>query len=116
MESLRRFLSGQGACTSTCLTGKYFFLSSPPHDSIETYNDLYQIRIPNPKKNKTNVNSFSAIMVLDVLIRHLPSMTYATVGRSFFTPQDAKPLANGAEVWQGFYQSARPAVGKYWHF
>jgi Argonaute linker 1 domain len=52
-----------------------------------------------------------AIMVLDVLIRHLPSMTYATVGRSFFTPQDAKPLANGAEVWQGFYQSARPAVG-----
>jgi eukaryotic translation initiation factor 2C len=52
-------------------------------------------------------------MVLDVLIRHLPSMTYATVGRSFFTPQDAKPLANGAEVWQGFYQSARPAVGMF---
>ncbi|KAI8575439.1 hypothetical protein K450DRAFT_215715 [Umbelopsis ramanniana AG] len=73
MEELRRFLSGQGACTSGCLT---------------------------------------AIMVLDVLIRHLPSMTYATVGRSFFTPQDAKPLANGAEVWQGFYQSARPAVGR----
>ncbi|GAB5586216.1 hypothetical protein Unana1_01116 [Umbelopsis nana] len=73
MEELRRFLSGQSACTSGCLT---------------------------------------AIMVLDVLIRHLPSMTYATVGRSFFTPQDAKPLANGAEVWQGFYQSARPAVGK----
>lgn len=55
-------------------------------------------------------------MVLDVLIRHLPSMTYATVGRSFFTPQDAKPLANGAEVWQGFYQSARPAVGMFLDF
>lgn len=51
-------------------------------------------------------------MVLDVLIRHLPSMNYATVGRSFFTSKDARPLANGAEVWQGFYQSARPAVGK----
>jgi hypothetical protein len=59
------------------------------------------------------MNYTLAIMVLDVLIRHLPSMTYATVGRSFFTPQEAKPLANGAEVWQGFYQSARPAVGTF---
>lgn len=52
-----------------------------------------------------------AIMVLDVLIRHVPSLLYATVGRSFFTPQDRRPLPNGAEVWQGFYQSARPGVG-----
>lgn len=51
-------------------------------------------------------------MVLDVLIRHLPSMTYSTVGRSFFTPADKRALPNGAEVWQGFYQSARPTVGK----
>ncbi|KAI9314758.1 Piwi domain-containing protein [Dichotomocladium elegans] len=57
-------------------------------------------------------NCLTAIMVLDVLIRHLPSMMYATVGRSFFTPQDKRILPNGAEVWQGFYQSARPAVGK----
>jgi hypothetical protein len=73
MEELRRFLQGQSACTSNCLT---------------------------------------AIMVLDVLIRHLPSMTYSTVGRSFFTPTDKRALPNGAEVWQGFYQSARPTVGK----
>lgn len=53
-----------------------------------------------------------AIMVLDVLIRHVPSTLYSTVGRSFFTPTDARPLPNGAEVWQGFYQSARPTVGK----
>lgn len=51
-------------------------------------------------------------MVLDVLIRHVPSMQYSTVGRSFFTPQDKRPLPNGAEVWQGFYQSARPTQGK----
>lgn len=51
------------------------------------------------------------IMVLDVLIRHMPSMMYSTVGRSFFTPQDKRPLPNGAEVWQGYYQSARPGVG-----
>lgn len=52
-------------------------------------------------------------MVMDVLIRHVPSMTYTTVGRSFFTPADKRPLPNGAEVWQGYYQSARPTVGKY---
>lgn len=52
-------------------------------------------------------------MVLDVLIRHVPSTLYSTVGRSFFTPTDARPLPNGAEVWQGFYQSARPTVGKF---
>lgn len=55
----------------------------------------------------------TAIMVLDVLIRHLPSMMYSTVGRSFFTPADKRALPNGAEVWQGFYQSARPTVGKF---
>lgn len=54
-----------------------------------------------------------AIMVLDVLIRHVPSTLYTTVGRSFFTPADARPLPNGAEVWQGFYQSARPTFGKF---
>ncbi|KAI8371592.1 Piwi domain-containing protein [Radiomyces spectabilis] len=73
MEELRRFLNGQSACTSNCLT---------------------------------------AIMVLDVLIRHMPSMKHATVGRSFYTPADSRPLPNGAEVWQGFYQSARPTAGK----
>lgn len=55
---------------------------------------------------------YTGIMVLDVLIRHMPSMMYATVGRSFFTPQDKRPLPNAAEVWQGFYQSARPACGR----
>ncbi|CAO3652743.1 unnamed protein product [Cunninghamella echinulata] len=57
-------------------------------------------------------NCLSAIMVLDVLIRHMPSMLYSTVGRSFFINQDSRPLPNGAEVWQGYYQSARPTQGK----
>ncbi|KAF7723040.1 Eukaryotic translation initiation factor 2C [Apophysomyces ossiformis] len=57
-------------------------------------------------------NCLTAIMVLDVVIRHLPSMMYSTVGRSFFTPHDKRPLPNGAEVWQGYYQSARPTAGK----
>ncbi|KAL0140472.1 Piwi domain-containing protein [Mucor lusitanicus] len=52
------------------------------------------------------------IMVLDILVRHVPSTLYNTVGRSFFTPADKRPLPNGAEVWQGYYQSVRPTVGK----
>jgi eukaryotic translation initiation factor 2C len=55
-------------------------------------------------------------MVLDVLIRHVPSTLYSTVGRSFFTPADKRPLPNAAEVWQGYYQSARPTVGKFCYF
>ncbi|CAG8629736.1 19317_t:CDS:10, partial [Gigaspora margarita] len=57
-------------------------------------------------------NCLGAIMVLDVLIRHLPSMKNITVGRSFFTNQVTTALTGGVEVWQGYYQSARPAKGK----
>src|SRR6266498_3580763 len=51
-------------------------------------------------------------MALDVLIHHRPSTLYATVGRSFYTPQGAQPLSGGIEVWQGYYQSVRPTLGK----
>jgi hypothetical protein len=49
---------------------------------------------------------------LDVLIRHKPSMEHTTVGRSFYTPQGSRPLSGGVEVWQGYYQSARPTPRK----
>lgn len=58
--------------------------------------------------NKFNI----AIMVLDVLISSLTTQLYTTVGRSFYIPDNKHPLPNGAEVWQGFYQSARPTAGK----
>ncbi|CAG8508402.1 5106_t:CDS:10 [Ambispora leptoticha] len=54
----------------------------------------------------------TAIMALDILIRHKPSMTYATVGRSFYTSDGSQHLYGGVEVWQGYYQSARPTAGK----
>jgi eukaryotic translation initiation factor 2C len=53
-----------------------------------------------------------ALQALDVLMRHRPSMLLATVGRSFFTRNDAKLLGDGAECWMGFHQSLRPARGK----
>lgn len=53
-----------------------------------------------------------AIMAMDVIIRHKPSSNHITVGRSFYTPQGNRPIYGGAEVWQGYYQSARPTRGQ----
>ncbi|KAF9981230.1 hypothetical protein BGZ65_004181 [Modicella reniformis] len=49
-------------------------------------------------------------MSLDVLIRHKPATLYETVGRSFYTPNGSKLLSGGLEIWNGFYQAARPTV------
>ncbi|XP_052085896.1 protein argonaute-2-like isoform X3 [Mytilus californianus] len=51
---------------------------------------------------------------LDVIMRHLPSLTYTPVGRSFFSPPEGydHPLGGGREVWFGFHQSVRPSHWK----
>ncbi|XP_064651873.1 protein argonaute-2-like isoform X7 [Lineus longissimus] len=55
-----------------------------------------------------------AILALDVVMRHLPSMKYTPVGRSFFSPPEGydHPLGGGREVWFGFHQSVRPSHWK----
>jgi len=55
-----------------------------------------------------------AIQALDVVLRHLPSMVYTPVGRSFFSAPDGyfHPLGGGREVWFGFHQSVRPSQWK----
>ncbi|KAI8647337.1 Piwi domain-containing protein [Parasitella parasitica] len=63
-------------------------------------------------KSACTTNCLTAIMVLDVLVRQVPSSLYTTVGRSFFPGTEKSPLPNGAEVWQGYYQSVRPTIGK----
>ncbi|XP_064651862.1 protein argonaute-2-like isoform X2 [Lineus longissimus] len=57
---------------------------------------------------------FDAILALDVVMRHLPSMKYTPVGRSFFSPPEGydHPLGGGREVWFGFHQSVRPSHWK----
>jgi len=57
---------------------------------------------------------FNAIQALDVVMRHLPSMTYTPVGRSFFSSPEGYyyPLGGGREVWFGFHQSVRPSQWK----
>ncbi|XP_023346536.1 protein argonaute-1 isoform X2 [Eurytemora carolleeae] len=55
-----------------------------------------------------------AAFALDVVMRHLPSMLYTPVGRSFFSPPTNyfHPLGGGREVWFGFHQSVRPSHWK----
>ncbi|KAI9246911.1 Piwi domain-containing protein [Phascolomyces articulosus] len=65
------------------------------------------------KKSALTPNILTAVMAMDIMIRQMPAMTYpANLGRSFYTPQEKRSLPHGVEVWQGFYQSARPGVGK----
>ena len=53
-----------------------------------------------------------ALQALDVIMRHRPSMMLTTVGRSFFSRNDAKVLGDGAECWMGYHQSVKPAKGR----
>uniref|UniRef100_A0A1B6FIG6 PAZ domain-containing protein n=1 Tax=Cuerna arida TaxID=1464854 RepID=A0A1B6FIG6_9HEMI len=65
-------------------------------------------------EGRTRQIPFDAILALDVVMRHLPSMTYTPVGRSFFSSPDGyyHPLGGGREVWFGFHQSVRPSQWK----
>jgi len=57
---------------------------------------------------------YEAVKTLDVIMRHLPSVKYTPVGRSFFSaPKDYNhPLGGGREVWFGFHQSVCPSQWK----
>uniref|UniRef100_A0A1I7TGW4 Protein argonaute-1 n=2 Tax=Caenorhabditis tropicalis TaxID=1561998 RepID=A0A1I7TGW4_9PELO len=65
---------------------------------------------------------YDAVQAVDVILRHLPSMKYAPVGRSFFSPPHLSPsegghhpeskLGGGREIWFGFHQSVRPSQWK----
>lgn len=65
-------------------------------------------------EGRTRQIPYDAILALDVVMRHLPSMVYTPVGRSFFSSPDGyyHPLGGGREVWFGFHQSVRPSQWK----
>src|SRR5690606_16919443 len=66
--------------------------------------------LENALEGKSRTIPVDAIQALDVIMRHLPSMTYTPVGRSFFSSPEGycHPLGGGREVWFGFHQSVRP--------
>ncbi|KRZ78210.1 Protein argonaute-4 [Trichinella papuae] len=58
---------------------------------------------------------YESVLAIDVILRHLPSLRYTPVGRSFFTPPQTyteSKLGGGREVWFGFHQSVRPSQWK----
>ena len=65
-------------------------------------------------EGRTRQIPYDAIQALDVVMRHLPSMRYTPVGRSFFSSPEGyyHPLGGGREVWFGFHQSVRPSQWK----
>ena len=58
-------------------------------------------------EGKHNQIPFETIQALDVVLRHLPSMKYIPVGRSFFPPLEGHhhPLESEREFWFGFHES-----------
>ncbi|KAF9460917.1 argonaute-like protein [Collybia nuda] len=54
----------------------------------------------------------TAIMALNVVIRMEPNQKYPFNVRSFFTNQEVRPIGGGIELWRGYFQSVRPAMGK----
>lgn len=54
----------------------------------------------------------TAITALNVVIRMEPTMNYPFNVRSFFTNRETKDIGAGLELWRGYFQSIRPAMGK----
>ncbi|EIN04651.1 argonaute-like protein [Punctularia strigosozonata HHB-11173 SS5] len=54
----------------------------------------------------------TGINALDIAIHMAPSLLYPTNGRSFFTSQETRNIGGGMELWRGYFQSIRPAIGR----
>jgi len=54
---------------------------------------------------------YNAIQAIDVVMRHLPSMTYTPIGKNFFSSPESTShqLGGGLEVWLGYHQSVNPS-------
>ncbi|KAF8897601.1 argonaute-like protein [Infundibulicybe gibba] len=57
-------------------------------------------------------NVLTVINALNVVIRMEPTMKYPFNLRSFFTNQETKDIGEGLQLWRGYFQSVRPAIGR----
>ncbi|KRZ04635.1 Protein argonaute-2 [Trichinella zimbabwensis] len=71
-------------------------------------------RLQDALDGRTRFLPQDTVDALDIILRHLPSLKYTPVGRSFFSPPERffHPLGGGREVWFGFHQSIRPSQWK----
>ncbi|KAG7310560.1 Protein argonaute-2 [Plutella xylostella] len=81
---------------------------------LEVYCQVSLFALEEALEGRTRQIPYDAILALDVVMRHLPSMMYTPVGRSFFSSPEGyyHPLGGGREVWFGFHQSVRPSQWK----
>ncbi|KAI0766861.1 argonaute-like protein [Trametes elegans] len=64
-------------------------------------------------KQSHNNDVLTAIMALNVVIRMDPTLQYPFNVRSFFTDRERQDVrGSGFELWRGYFQSARPAIGR----
>ncbi|GJE88331.1 protein argonaute [Phanerochaete sordida] len=54
----------------------------------------------------------TAIMALNVVVRHEPTSRYPFNSRSFFPGNETRDIGGGIVLWRGLFQSVRPAVGR----
>uniref|UniRef100_A0A8C5HKS1 Protein argonaute-1 n=1 Tax=Gouania willdenowi TaxID=441366 RepID=A0A8C5HKS1_GOUWI len=82
--------------------------------SWHTLNEVLSGRCGSEVLDMEKPYSTNPIHAVDVVLRHLPSMKFTPVGRSFFSSPEEydSPLGGGREVWFGFHQSVRPAMWK----
>lgn len=59
-----------------------------------------------------SLNPTVPLQILDVIMRHRPSMTLTSVGRSFFSRNEVRSLGDGAECWMGYHQGIRVGSSK----
>jgi eukaryotic translation initiation factor 2C len=59
-------------------------------------------------------NCMSCLMALNVLFGYGPSLDHVSKGRSFYIPPNGPNafISGGLEVWNGFFQSVKPAAGR----
>ncbi|ESO02016.1 hypothetical protein HELRODRAFT_65165 [Helobdella robusta] len=82
------------------------------HVSIKFVAQVSLYALDEALEGKNQQIPLDAVQALDVVMRHLSSMTFQ--GRSFFSPPEGydHPLGGGREVWFGFHQSVQPSHWK----
>ncbi|KAI3653322.1 hypothetical protein MP228_001269 [Amoeboaphelidium protococcarum] len=65
-----------------------------------------------PSSENSDGSSLPALRALDTLMRYRPSMLLTSIGRSFFSRNEVRPLGDGTECWLGYHQGIVAGRGK----
>ncbi|KAG6874285.1 hypothetical protein C0995_001510 [Termitomyces sp. Mi166 len=67
-------------------------------------------RLVNGRQSDSKTST--ATNLLQLLIRQESNQKYVNNGRAYFAPQGSRAIGSGLELWRGFFQSVRPAIGR----